>query len=35
LGTFKDFQIFFWFWEKIAEFGHPGSTDKNGILEEF
>jgi hypothetical protein len=23
------------FWEKVAEFGHPGSTGKVGILEDF
>jgi hypothetical protein len=33
LVEFSDF--FFVFWEKVAEFGHPGSTGKVGILEDF
>jgi hypothetical protein len=35
LGVFVEFSDFFVLLEKVAEFGHPGSTEKVGLLEDF
>jgi hypothetical protein len=35
MNLVDEFSEFLVLWEKIAEFGQPGSTGKIGILEDF